>query len=207
MPRVEKRTARKDYPKNGIKKGDVYYYTKLKLQRGGIEKRSKTPFKPSDLTTSPFKSGFLAIGQGWDASDKSADEMRAAGEALRELGTEAQESFDNMPEGLQQGDTGQLLQARAEGCESKADELGGLADELEGLENPDDDWEEPEEPVEPLGDLDDEENEALMEEYQDLCDERATAITEHEEAVGEYDTEVERIKGEADDLINNMPEG
>lgn len=207
MPRVEKRTARKDYPKSGIKKGDVYYYTKLKLQRGGIEKRSLTPFKPSQLTNSPFKGGFYAAQEGWEASEKSAEDIRAAAEAIRDLGTEAQGSFDNMPEGLQQGDTGQTLEARATACEEKADELEGLADELEGLEDPSEGWEEPEEPIEPLDDLDDEdEYEALKATYEELCDDRATLIAEHEEAVSEYESEIERIQGEADDLINDMPE-
>lgn len=35
MARPEKRKARKDYPNEGIKAGDEYWYVKLKLQRGG----------------------------------------------------------------------------------------------------------------------------------------------------------------------------
>jgi hypothetical protein len=183
MPRVHVRKAAKDYPREGIKKGDTYYYTKLKLQRGGIEKRSLKPFKPSELTTSPFKGGYLAVQEGWDASEKTADDIRAAAEAIRDLGTEAQGSFDNMPEGLQQGETGQMIEARATACEEKADGLDSLADELEGLD----------EPVEPLGDLEtDEENEEAQSEYDD--------------AVSEYESEIERITGEADDLISDMPE-
>lgn len=205
MPRVVERTARKDYPRDGIKKGDTYFYTKLKLQRGGIEKRSLTPFKQSQLTNSPFKSAFLAIGEAWSESDRGVDAINDAASALRDLGEEAQGSFDNMPEGLQQGDTGQTLEARASGCSEKADELEGLASELEGLENPDDDWVEPEEPAEPEGDeteLDGPEWTA----YEDAVSDRETAISEHDDAVTEYESEVERIVDEADSLINDMPE-
>jgi PAS domain-containing protein len=205
MPRVHKRTAAKDYPKSGIKKGDVYYYTKLKLQRGGIEKRSLKPFKPSELTTSPFKSGFLAVGERWDESGKGVDDIRAAADAIRDLGGDVRASFDNMPEGLQQGDTGQMLETRADGCDEKADELDGLADELDDLEDPEVGWEEPEEPIEP-DEGEGEEYEALKVSWEELCDERATVIAEHEEAVSEYESEIERITGEAGDLINEMPE-
>ncbi len=198
MPRVVKRVARKDYPNEGIKKGDEYYYTKIKLQRGGRVMRSLKPFKQSQLTQSPFKSGWLSISEVWEASDKGADDIRAAAEEIRSLGEEAQGSLDNMPDGLKEGDTGQLLQARADGCEEKASELESLADEMEQLEDPSDGYEEP---VEPLGDLEtDEENDEAQAAYDD-------AISEHESAVAEYDAEIERIQGEADDRINDMPEG
>ena len=169
MPKVEVRKARKDYPNSGIKAGDTYYYTKLKLQRGGQIKRSLKPFKPSQLTNSPFKSGWLAVQEDWDAGDKDAEAIRAAAEAMTSLGEEARGSFDNMPEGLQQGETGQLLETRADSCDDAAATLDALADELEALEKPG------EEPV----DLD-----------YDL----------------EYDSEIERIQGEVDAAMEDMPE-
>jgi hypothetical protein len=194
MPKVEKRVARKDYPQSGVKAGDTYYFTKLKLQRGGQTKRSLTPFKPSQLTNSAFKSGFLAAGEGWEESDKGADAIRAAAEAIRDVGNEAQSSFDNMPEGLQQGDTGQTLENRASECERIADELESLADEFEGLEEPD------EEPVEPLDDLEDDlENTEAREVYE-------SDMETWQAASDEYESEVERIQGEADDLIGEMPD-
>lgn len=183
MPRVEKRVARKDYPQQGIKAGDTYYYAKIKMQRGGRVIRSKTPLKPSQLTNSPFKSGWLAMQEAWQESGRDGDAMREAAEAIRSLGEEAQGSFDNMPEGLQQGDTGQLLEARANGCQEKADALDSLADEWDALE----------EPVEPLGDLeDDAENDQAQETY--------------EEGLSEYESEVERLQDEADSHIDDMPE-
>jgi hypothetical protein len=183
MARPEKRKARKDYPNEGIKAGDEYWYVKLKLQRGGKVMRSLKPFKDSQLTTSPFKSGWYSMQEAWEESDKDAEAIREAAGAIRDLGEEAQGSFDNMPEGLQQGDTGQTLENRATTCSEAADQLDTLADELEGLE----------EPVEPLGDLEtDEENES--------------AATEYEDAQAEHESEVERITDEADGLIGDMPE-
>ena len=205
MPRVHYRKARKDYPNQGIEKGDMYYYTKMKTgPRSSRVLRSKTPFKQSQLTNSPFKSGWYAASEGWDASDKNDEAMRATAEALRELGQEAQDSYDNMPEGLQEGDTGQLLNARAEGCESKADELEALADEWEGLEEPEEpDAFDPSDYAEEMSAMDPEDaGEFLSEKEQDWqteCDEYQTTLAENEQ-------ERERIRDEAQDIINYMPE-
>ena len=65
------------------------------------------------------------------ANAQSPEDFRGVAEALRELGSEQQEKYDNMPEGLQQGDTGQMLEERASNCESWADEIEQRADELE----------------------------------------------------------------------------
>ncbi len=206
MARPEQRKARKDYPQNGIKAGDLYWYVKLKLQRGGQVKRSLTPFKPSQLTNSGFKSAFLAAGEDWEASDKDADAMRSAAEAIRSAGEEAQGSFDNMPEGLQQGDTGQSLENRASECSRIADELDSLADELEGLDDEPAEFDE-DEPVEPLGDLEtDEENEAATTAYEEAFGAWETARDEAEAASSEWHAEVERIIEEADSMIGDMPE-
>ena len=202
MPKVEVRKARKDYPNSGIKAGDTYYYTKLKLQRGGQIKRSLKPFKPSQLTNSPFKSGWLAMQEDWEDSDKGGDAIRAAAEALTSLGEEARGSFDNMPEGLQQGETGQQLEARADACENAASELESLADEFEALEEP---GEEPEEPGdEPaLGDpAFDHDSDEAMAEYEAAQE----AYDAWQTTKDEYDSEVERLQGEADTLIGEMPE-
>lgn len=194
MARPEQRKARKDYPREGIKAGDTYWYVKLKMQRGGRVMRSLTPFKPSQLTQSAFKSAWLSAQEEWEASDKDADAIRAAAEAISEAGQEAQNSFDNMPEGLQQGDTGQTLENRASTAEDIAGQLESLADELEGLDEPG------EEPVEPLGDLGtDEENDAAQEQYE-------SDLAEWQEAHDDYQSEIARIVEEADGLIGDMPE-
>lgn len=120
--------ARKDYPESGIKKGEEYYHWKFRF--GGIH-RSKTPPKPSQLTQSEFLSTLYDLQerlgnlQADNAEDLKTDVEEIASE-LRDLGQDCQGKLDNMPDGLQQGETGQLLEQRADSCENAADELEGI---------------------------------------------------------------------------------
>ena len=191
MAKIVSRKARKDYPAHGITKGDQYFFCQIKTgPRSSRILRSLTPFKPSQLTTSPFKSGFYSAQEGWESSGKGPEDMRAAAEAIRELGTEAQEGFDNMPEGLQQGDTGQMLENRASECERIADELEGYADEYEGLDEPDE--------PDPVPDHDGDNEEAIGE-----------AEGEHDDyqtALAELDEARQALSDSAEDCVNDMPE-
>lgn len=129
MARVHHRKAAKDYPDHGITKGDLYYYTKIKTgPRSSRVLRSKEPFKRSQLTSSEF------LSQLYDIEDSLAaltdiGEARDLAESLRELGQEQQDKLDNMPEGLQESETGELLRTRAEGCEAAADSIDEIVDE------------------------------------------------------------------------------
>lgn len=123
MAKAEKRTARKDYPEHGIAKGDVYYYAQIKTgPRSSKVIRQKEPIKQSQLTSSEYLSRLYDI-QERVAEVSDLESMREIAEELRELGQEQRDKFDNMPEGLQQGDTGQMLSDRADACESAADEI------------------------------------------------------------------------------------
>ncbi len=123
MAKVERRKAAKDYPDNGILKGEEYYYVQMKTgPRSSRVLRSKTPFKRSQLTTSDY------LGTLYDWEDTKADlasmeDAESLVDEIRTHGEEQQEKFDNMPEGLQQGDTGQMIEARATGCEAAATEI------------------------------------------------------------------------------------
>ena len=132
-----------------IKEGDGYKWWKFRF--GGRRVRclkSECAPKPSDLTQSEFYGTLYDIQ---DSVETALDEFRNGGEPgdlasalndaagqLRDLGEECQGKLDNMPEGLQQGDTGQLLENRAQECESKADELESAAGEVESIELYDD---------------------------------------------------------------------
>ena len=62
MPRVHTQKARKDYPKEGIKKGDMYYKWSIKTgPASGINYRSLTLPKPSQLTGSSFMQEYYSI--------------------------------------------------------------------------------------------------------------------------------------------------
>ena len=149
--------------------------------------RSLTPFRQSQMTTSPFKSGWYAAQEQWGEGDHSIELLQSVAEAIREIGQEAQGSYDNMPEGLQQGETGYMLEERANKCEEVADALDELASEAEGLE-------EPEEPIEP-----EDEDDGTRERWEELQD-------EHEAALEEYQTELQGIFDQVDDLLGDMPE-
>jgi len=132
-----------------IEKGDAYKWWKFRY--GGRRIRCLKPGcspKPSDLTQSEFYGTLYGIQE---SVETALDDFRNGGEPgdlasalndtaqeLRDLGEECQGKLDNMPEGLQQGDTGQLLENRAQECESKADELESAASEIESVELYDD---------------------------------------------------------------------
>ncbi len=128
------KSARKDNPV--AKKGESYYWWKPMIGgRGGAKRYSKERPSRSQLTQSDFLGQLYAIEDDAIGKAEGSDDLRGAGESLRELGQEEQGKFDNMPEGLQQGDTGQMIEERAQGCESWADEIDTIADSLdEGLE-------------------------------------------------------------------------
>ena len=147
MPKVHTLTAAKDYPDHGIAKGDTYY--KWSLRPGGRGKgttyRSKTPPKPSQLTSSPFLKEMHDIQDRIDGltlvvekiyndieiESAIADvqsEIEAICDDIDALSEQPQESLDNMPESLQAGPTGELLQGRVDECESWQSELESAKD-------------------------------------------------------------------------------
>lgn len=131
MARVHHRKARKDYPAQGIAKGDMYYYVKIKTgPRTSREMRSKTPFKRSALT----QSDYLSQLYDWEDGKAEISDMESAqqfADDIRALGEEQDEKFNNMPEGLQQGDSGQMLEARRDACEQAASEIEEIISEWE----------------------------------------------------------------------------
>lgn len=130
MPRVHfVKSARRDYPEQGIKKGESYYWWKF---RYASKSRSKTRPTPRQLTRSEF---WITIYDLQDELAQCTDSsvLEDIVQRIRELSDEQEEKKNNMPDSLQQGPTGELLQNRA-------DELSGWADELDGLDMDDEDF-------------------------------------------------------------------
>lgn len=132
MPKVKYVKSRKDYPQYDISKGEMYYVWAIKTQRGGITLRSKTPPRQSQLTLSEYKSAAWELVERLEDFQKPSDirdlvsfrdELVSDAENLRD---EQQEKLDNMPEGLQQGDTGSMIQERIEALDSFVEELNGI---------------------------------------------------------------------------------
>lgn len=185
MAKVHHRKARKDYPGTGIKKGDMYYFCQMKTgPRSSRTIRSLKPIPPSQLTTSEFLGTWLGEAER-ATGELSADDIREIAATIQELGETTREKYDAMPEGLQQGDTGQMLETRADACDEASSDLEGHADELDALE-------EPEEPD--YGDLDED-----SDEYQDL-------LSDHEEALSEHENAAEAILDEVRAVLDNTPE-
>ena len=131
MARPEQRTAAKDYPHHGITKGEKYWFVRMKTgPRSSLELRQKTPFKRSQLTQSEYLSA-LYTWQDDLASFSDMEDAQDMADRIRTLGEEQQEKYDNMPEGLQQGDSGQTLDARSTACEEAAVEIEGIIPEYE----------------------------------------------------------------------------
>jgi len=103
-----------------------YYWWQF---RYGPKQCSKTRPRPSQLTQSAYYGTIYSIqeemqdaGGYEDASDlESARDGWA--EQARELGSECEESLQNMPESLQQAPTGELLEQRVSAMEAWASEL------------------------------------------------------------------------------------
>jgi hypothetical protein len=116
--------ARKDNPDHGIKKGDSYYW--WKFMRGG-KHYSKTAPKPSQLTRSEFWSAVYSVQEDFTATpDFIADvesQVEEIKSRLQDISDETQSKLDNMPQGLQDGDTGQLMQKRIDAI---SDAIGTL---------------------------------------------------------------------------------
>lgn len=125
-----------------IKIGDGYRWWKFRYSGRFVRcLEPKCAPKSSELISNPFQSALAAIGENLGEAFGQARTqtdptiaiaaVKDAAEELRNLGSEQQEKFDNMPYGLQQGDTGQLLENRASECEDKASTIESYADDAE----------------------------------------------------------------------------
>lgn len=131
MAKVKHVKARKDYPDSNIKKGEMYYYCARKTgPRSSIVMRQKEPFKRQQLTGSPFKKAVYDIEDAI-AQLQSIEDLEAVKTMVEELQDEMQCSLDNMPEGLQMGHTGELLQERIDACEEAYSALDEVQSEWE----------------------------------------------------------------------------
>ena len=195
MPRVNTvEHARKDYPEAGIKKGDKYYWWKF---RYGGKHMSTTPPKPSQLTQSSFLSQLYEIQerlQSLDATDAESlkSEVEEIAGELRNLSEECENNKSNMPDGLQEGEVGQMLESRAEACSSAADELEGIDFDIDEEA------------------LIEEAKEELTQEYEDenkfLSEDEKEIADEMEGELGNLSTDEERAAAIKEELESNKEE-
>jgi len=147
LPRViHVKKARKAQPEIGVAVGEPYYHWSRMIGGRGQKFKSKERPTRQQLTGSPFMSQLFdledlqaaIIANGYDDVEAYVEQL--VGE-IRSLQDDTQGSFDNMPDSLQQGETGQLLEERAAALEAWAIELEsldveqGLDDYMTELEN------------------------------------------------------------------------
>jgi len=121
MPRVHHRKATKG---EDIKKGEMYYTWSRKTgpYSSFTGKQKERPHR-AQLTGSAFLGSLYYLEDEVSAFTGDADELSELAGRIRTLGEEAIESLENMPEGLQQSSTGELLQERSDAMDSWSDEL------------------------------------------------------------------------------------
>jgi len=116
--------ARKDVAGTDIKAGDSYYWWQFK---GGRKQCSKTAPKASQLTQSAFWAPVYALQEreqpSFDDLESEIDDIKSE---LQNIGSECESSLSNMPDSLQQGPTGEMLQGRVDAMQDVESELDGI---------------------------------------------------------------------------------
>lgn len=122
--------ARKNYPKNGIGKGDSYYWWKFRF---GPVIRSKTFPKRQQLTRSSFLLSLYNLEDDtvFDRHDLEGSRDSFVPE-IEQLKEECESSLENMPEQLQESSpAAETLRERIDGLESWVDDLEGVDCEID----------------------------------------------------------------------------
>ena len=124
MAKIHHRKAQKNYPDNGISKGDMYYYVNIKTgPRSSRIIRSLTKPLPEHLTSSPYLQTWYPLTRQLGEFDGDKDDLQNIHTEFEGLQEEEQGKFDNMPSGLQMGDTGALIEDRIAECQSIVDQI------------------------------------------------------------------------------------
>jgi hypothetical protein len=125
-----------------VKKGETYYSWGMMVGGRGIQRKSKTPPTRSQLTNSEFLGRIYDLEDNVDWSNvECPEDLQSRRDELvselQALGEEQSDKLSNMPDGLQQSQTGELLEQRAEACENIASEFENvdLDDFEEDLDN------------------------------------------------------------------------
>jgi len=135
MPRVNVQRANKDYPLEGIKKGDTYY--KWKFRYGALHRSPVRP-KRSQLTQSEFLSWLYETQDGWDGRFLGCADSDDLSSAIEEASSEIQEQIDelydkhgNLPEQFQDAGPGEILQERIDALESWQSDVDSVNYDIE----------------------------------------------------------------------------
>lgn len=144
MPQVHHvKKSRKAYRKEGIKKGEPYYWWKTRRTRGKqyfstLHRSTKKP-RPSQLTSSEFMREALELcEQIEDAKPETIEDLISQRDEwvqrAQEIQNQEQEKYDALPTSLQEGSSGEQIQERVTAMETFATELEGVSINEDGDE-------------------------------------------------------------------------
>lgn len=116
-----------------IEKGQTYYMWSFPF--GGTYRQLTAPTR-SQLTLSSFLSQWYSMQDSvatWNPQDLEGLRLDTENltQELRDLGEEQEEKLNNMPEQLQESDSGEILRERADGLEEIADVLDDIDWDIE----------------------------------------------------------------------------
>ena len=124
------KSARKDIEHAGIKKGESYYWWQANRFTG--KQYSKTQPKPSQTASTDFERTIFSLQERIDAdefftsAESAVDDISEITSEIESMRDEEQEKLDNMPEGFQQGPTGERIQERIDQAEQIISELESI---------------------------------------------------------------------------------
>ena len=127
MAKIERPKARKEYKcsKCGetIKVGDIYLKgTPFRMKP--IIRCKICGLRHWELSSSDYVQGVGRVCDCWEQEyGCDEDTAQSIADELSNILDTTQDNLDNMPEGLQEGDTGQLLQERIDNLDSAINEL------------------------------------------------------------------------------------
>ncbi|KKN79712.1 hypothetical protein LCGC14_0337340 [marine sediment metagenome] len=125
------KSARKNYPNEGIKKGEPYYWWAF---RYGGKHRSKIRPERSQLTQSEFLSRIWSLEDNALQSIDCAEDCEGVLSELEDIYTEEENKKDELNEGFKAGHIGELLEERYELSYEMWTDLDNLKSDLEGVE-------------------------------------------------------------------------
>lgn len=130
MAKIEKPKARKEYKcsKCGevIKVGDTYLKG-TPFRRSPVIRCTKCGLRSWELSSSEYVQNVGRVCECWEEDyELGADTAEEIVAELIVIQDMCQDSLDNMPEGLQEGDTGQLLQERIDNLDSAISDLEAI---------------------------------------------------------------------------------
>jgi len=142
MPRVRTAKAAKDYPHEGIKKGDTYYWWQPYRQR---KRRSKDRPRESQLTTSRWSDVYAAREDIEDAKtlEGLTEALGLAIDNAQEVAGEYEEAASHFGDQGPHAERSEHLEGLVSELESAQDEIQTYQDEDMDPSDPDNDMQEP----------------------------------------------------------------